>query len=160
METTPSAADKPVNRMDRLSDMGHFPASVNAGATLNVLLTIAVTWLLVPRYPQVYAPVLWIALSLNLFPVALLRMTLVPETNYPPLGGMSFLQDQHKFSDWVYLAASANMAFWVLGAWTAFALRYKGSVLALVLCTAALATLSPVLVRFVRHEPPMASEAD
>lgn len=48
---------KPLNRMDRLADMSHFPAAVNAGATANVLLTLAVTWLLVPRFPQVFAPV-------------------------------------------------------------------------------------------------------
>ena len=51
------AGDKRLNRMDRLSDMGHFPAVVNAGATANILMTVVVTWLLVPRFPQPWAPV-------------------------------------------------------------------------------------------------------
>jgi hypothetical protein len=42
-------ADKPLDRMDRLADMAHFPAMVNAGATGNVLITLLVTWWLVPR---------------------------------------------------------------------------------------------------------------
>lgn len=144
-----NSGDKPLNRMDRLADMGHFPPLVNAGATVNVLLTISVTWLLVPRFPQVYAPVVWVALVLflNLLPVLLLRLTLCPSTEYPPLRAMNFVHDQHKFSDWVYVAASANMAFWVLISWSVFAFRYQVSTLFLVLVIAALATFSPVLLR-------------
>ncbi|MGI4758127.1 MAG: hypothetical protein ACRYGF_14930 [Janthinobacterium lividum] len=145
------AADKRLNQMDRLADMGHFPAVVNAGATVNILLTISVTWLLVPRFPQVYAPMVWIALVLvlNLLPVILLRLTLHENEVYPTLRTMDFVRDQHKFSDWVYLAASANMAFWVLTSWAVFSLRYRHSTLVALLVIAAVATFSPVLLRFM-----------
>jgi low temperature requirement protein LtrA len=68
-------SQKKLNEMNRLSDMAHFPAIVNAGATANILLTITLTWVLEPRYPQTYAPIVWIAvvLVLNLLPVLLLR---------------------------------------------------------------------------------------
>ena len=147
------AGDKRLNRMDRLSDMGHFPAAVNAGATANILVTLFVTWLLVPRFPQPWAPVVWIALvlTLNLLPVLLLRLTLRADTPYPTLRTMNFVHDQHKFSDWVYIAASANMAFWVLTAWALFATRYQPSTLLTMLVVAALATFSPVLLRAVRR---------
>jgi hypothetical protein len=144
-----NAAEKKLNEMNRLSDMGHLPASVNAGAALNLLLTVSATYLLVPRYPQPYAPVLWIAvvLTLNLLPVVVLRLTLTPATVYPPLGEMKFFSDQHKFSDWVYVAASANMGFWVLISWTAFSLAHTPAVLVTSLVIAGIATFSPVLVR-------------
>ena len=102
--------------------MGHFPALVNAGATLNVMATVAMTWWLVPRHPQGYAPVVWVAgvLALNLLPVVVLRAMMGEGTVYPRLREMDFVKDQHKFSDWVYVAASANMAFWVLVSWALF----------------------------------------
>jgi hypothetical protein len=144
-----NAADKKLNEMNRLSDMAHFPAIVNAGATANILITITVTWWLVPRYPQTYAPLLWIAivLSINLLPVVLLRLTLKPDTEYRTLGSMDFFRDQHRFSDWVYLAASANMAFWTLVSWTLFSSIHTAPALAAILIVAFLATFSPVLLR-------------
>ncbi len=148
-----NAADKQLNRMDRLGDMGHFPAVVNAGATVNILLTLCVTWWLVPRFPQVFAPMVWITLvlALNLLPVVLLRLTMRDDDVYPTLRTMNFVRDQHRFSDWVYLAASANMAFWVLASWAVFAVRYRVSTLITVLVIAALATFSPVLLRGSRQ---------
>lgn len=148
-----TSKDKRLNEMDRLADMAHFPAVVNAGATANVVLTLAVTWWLVPRHPEVYAPMVWISLVLvvNLLPVLLLRIGLKPETEYRRLGEMDFFADQHRFSDWVYLAASANMAFWVLGGWAIFSVRHSHGVLAAVLLVAAVATFSPVLVRLGRR---------
>jgi hypothetical protein len=144
-----NASEKRLNEMNRLTDMGHFPALVNAGATLNVLMTVSVTWWLVPQFPQQFAPVLWVAmvLFLNLLPVVLLRLTLRPDTVYRTLGTMDFVHDQHKFSDWVYVAASANMAFWVLGSWAIFSVFHTLAVLAAVLAVALLATFSPVLLR-------------
>jgi hypothetical protein len=141
------STDKPVNQMNRLADLLHFPAVVNAGASLNVLLTILVTWWVEPRHPALAGLWLALVLALNLLPVALLRLTLTPQTPYPPLGRMSFYRDQHKFSDWVYLAASADMAFWVLLTWTVSALRRTGSALLLVELAAFLLTFSPVLLR-------------
>jgi hypothetical protein len=147
------ASEKKLNEMNRLADMTHFPAIVNAGATVNILLTLCITWWLVPRYPQVSAPVLWVALVLcvNLLPVVLLRLTLRPDTIYRPLAQMNFFRDQHKFSDWVYLAASANMAFWILAGWSLFATRRDPTALFAILCVAFLVTFSPVLLRTLRH---------
>ncbi len=116
------AANKKLNEMNRLGDMAHFPPLVNAGATANILLTVCVTWWLVPRYPAVYAPMVWVSIVLcvNLLPVVLLRLREKPGVVYRRLGEMDFFADQHRFSDWVYLAASANMAFWVLASWAIF----------------------------------------
>ena len=143
------SARKPLNAMNRLGDMGHFPPLVHAGATLNVLLTVTVTWFVEPHFPQPWVPVFWIALVLaaNLLPVVLLRLTLTPATPYPALAEMDFFRDQHKFSDWVYLAASADMAFWVLLAWTVATLHRTNESLAGLLTIAGVATFSPVLVR-------------
>jgi hypothetical protein len=60
---------------------------------------------------------------------------------------MDFVHDQHKFSDWVYVAASANMAFWVLSAWALFSIRPTRSTLLATLAIAAIVTFSPVLLR-------------
>lgn len=139
--------EKRLNEMNRLADMGHFPALVNAGASANVVLTTAATWWVAARYPTLAG--VWVAavLALNLLPVVLLRLTLRPDTVYPRLGEMDFVRDQHKFSDWVYVAASADMAFWVLLAWTVAVLhRTRGSVVALMV-VAAVCTFSPVLLR-------------
>ena len=149
------SSQKPLDRMDRLGDMLHFPPLVNAGATLNVLLTLTVTFLLQPRLaalplPATAIPLLWIALilALNLLPVALLRLVGWQRTRpIPTLASMSFVHDQHRFSNWVYLAASANMLFWVLSSWPLFLARHTPSTLAVALLVAALATFSPVLLR-------------
>jgi hypothetical protein len=140
---------KKLNEMNRLADMGHFPVAVNAGATLNVLMTVTVTWFVQPRFMQGWAPVVWVALvlALNLLPVILLRLTITPQTEYPTLAAMDFVRDQHKFSDWVYVAASANMAFWVLVSWAVFSAVPTAAALGGVLAVAALATFSPVLLR-------------
>ena len=95
------SSDKPIDRMDRLADMGHFPAIVNAGATANILITLVMTWWLVPRYPQTYAPVVWTALvlMLNLLPVVVLRAIAYNRAPIPRLRDMDFYGDQHRFSD-------------------------------------------------------------
>ena len=192
-----NAGDKKLNEMNRLTDMGHFPALVNAGATINILATLTVTWwleryLAVHRHfahvvsisgmgddlaaralalqqfaaahpealhpsllgrlatlPPVLQAVLWTALVLvlNVTPVILLRLGLRPDTPYPTLRTMNFVHDQHKFSDWVYLAASANMAFWVLTGWAVFSLFETPAALLAMLVIAAVATFSPVLLR-------------
>ncbi len=144
-----NASAKKLNEMNRLGDMGHFPAIVNAGATVNVLATIAVTWFVQPRFGQGYAPVVWVALVLavNLLPVVVLRMGMSEGTEYPTLAEMDFVRDQHKFSDWVYVAASANMAFWVLSGWAVFSVAHTVAALGGVMVMAFLATFSPVLLR-------------
>lgn len=144
-----NAGDKKLNAMNRLGDMGHFPPAVNAGATANVLLTIAVTWWIQPRLTQPWGPIAWVALVLacNLLPVALLRFGLHEDTVYPTLREMNFIHDQHKFADWVYVAASANMASWVLVSWAVFSIWHTIPTLCVVLGIAFLATFSPVLFR-------------
>jgi len=144
---------KKLNEMNRLADMGHFPVLVNAGATVNVLLTISVTYLIEPHFfgraAMGHAPVAWVALVLllNLLPVILLRLTITPQTEYPTLAEMDFVRDQHKFADWVYVAASANMAFWVLMSWAVFSVVHTPLALGAALLVAFLATFSPVLLR-------------
>jgi len=139
--------EKRLNEMNRLTDMLHFPAIVNAGATINVVITMCATWWIQPRF-QAYVG-FWVAavLIVNLAPVVLLRLSLTPDTVYPSLGEMNFVHDQHKFSDWVYVAASADMAFWVLVAWTASALHRTHILLVILLAAAVLVTFSPVLFR-------------
>ena len=145
------AADKKLNEMNRLSDMAHFPPAVHSGATANILVTLCVTFLIAPRYTWGFTPFLWIAfvLTCNLLPVVLLRLTLKPTTEYPTLRNMNFFRDQHKFSDWVYLAASFNMAFWILFGWALFSIPpiYSTATLEILLVVAFLVTFSPVLFR-------------
>lgn len=147
MSAAGRADGKRLNEMDRLGDMLHFPAVVNAGATMNVLMTVAVTWYVAPRYPALAG--LWVALvlALNLLPVLLLRLSMGPQTVYPTLREMDFFRDQHKFSGWVYVAASANMAFWVLLTWSVNSLHRSTSVLIIVEIVALVATFSPVILR-------------
>ncbi len=146
-------ADKKLNEMNRLSDMAHFPAIVNAGATCNILITLSVTWLLLQHYPTVarlpYALPLWIVAVLiaNLLPVIVLRLISGDNTPYSTLRNMDFFRDQHRFSDWVYLAASANMAFWIILGWTLFLTFPAPGTLYATLAVAALATFAPVLLR-------------
>ncbi len=143
------ATQKRLNEMNRLEDMLHFPALVNAGATVNVLGTVLATWWVSARWPMMAGAWVALVLAANLLPVALLRMTMNEATEYPRLGEMNFFRDQHKFSDWVYVAASADMAFWVLLTWTVGALYRTNGALAAVEVTAALVTFSPVLLRGV-----------
>lgn len=146
--------EKRLDAMNRLGDMLHFPAAVNLGATVNVMVTVAVTWWIEPRYPQPYAVLVWIALvlALNLMPVLVLRRTMRADEPMRRLGEMDFVRDQHRFSDWVYLAASANMAFWILLAWSVFAVRRSGMMLGVVEVVTFLATFSPVLLRSMLAE--------
>ena len=145
------ATEKRLDAMNRLGDMLHFPAAVNLGATVNVMVTIAVTWWIEPRYSQPYAVLVWIALVLavNLLPVLVLRRAMRPDEPMRTLGTMDFVRDQHRFSDWVYLAASANMAFWILVSWVVFAVWRDASVLSLLELVAFVATFSAVLLRSV-----------
>ena len=141
------ATEKRLNEMNRLEDMLHFPAVVNAGATVNVLITIAITWWVAARYPA--WPFVWVllVLTLNLLPVVLMRVLRINDGPFPTISTMNFYRDQHRFSDWVYLAASANMTFWILAAWTLSLVGHLRPALAALELTAALITFMPVLVR-------------
>ena len=143
------AREKRLDEMNRLGDLLHFPPLVQAGAAVNVMLTVAATRWFSVRHTQAFAPLVWIALvlALNLLPVALLRTRLTARTPYPTLAGMNFISDQHKFSDWVYLAASAHMAFWILLAWAYFHRHRTAADLVIAVAVAGAETLSPLLLR-------------
>ncbi len=145
------STEKRLNEMDRLEDMLHFPAVVNAGATFNVVVTLLASWWVAPRYPLMAGVWVALVLAVNLLPVVLLRTKMNAATVYPRLAEMNFIRDQHKFSNWVYVAASANMAFWVLLGWTvALQHRTRGSLLMLEV-VAVLVTFCPVMIRSLRN---------
>ena len=155
-----ASADKPLDQMNRLADMAHFPPLVNAGATLNILVTISVVFLLerwLPTSPLASTfPIMLLTtplfvtllfLALNLAPVVLLRALDKGQRPMPTLRTMNFVHDQHRFSSWVYLAASANMTFWILATWSLFLFINTPLALLLTLVVAFLVTFSPVLLR-------------
>ena len=146
---------KPLDQMNRLGDMGRFPALVHAGATLNVLLTIAFTLLVFINYGTLpWALPVWIGLvlALNLLPVLALRAAGGrAHASYPAIEQMAFGGDQHRFPDWVYLAASANMAFWIALAWCAYATLPASIALLGTQFLALVCTFAPVWLRFFRR---------
>ena len=149
------APTKPLDQMNRLGDMGRFPPLVHAGATLNILLTIAVTLIVFAHFGALpWALPCWIAtvLVLNVMPVAALRAVgWRMGAPYPPVERMNFGGDQHRFPDWVYLAASANMAFWVSLAWCAYSLLPPSTALLGTQALALLCTFAPVWLRPLRR---------
>ncbi|MDQ4063798.1 MAG: hypothetical protein M3122_07930 [Actinomycetota bacterium] len=145
--------NKRLNEMDDLRDMGRFPVSVHAGATVNILLTIAMTYLVRGRYPRPLTLPLWAGsiISLNVLPVILLRSGMDENTHYPPIEEMGFFGDQHKFSSWVYAVASANMLVWIVLAWTLFSYRRDRKALAGMLCLAFVCTFFPAWARLFKR---------
>lgn len=145
---------KRLNEMNRLRDVEQFPVPVMLGATANVLLTMAVVWHFEPPTDHSFLALpAWIAgvLVLNLLPVILLRLlTLRPDTVYPVIQQMDFFRDQHKFSDWVYLMPSANMALWISVTWMTSYYRHTQQNILLAMAAAIVVTLSPVWVRLFR----------
>jgi hypothetical protein len=141
--------NKRLNEMDDLRDMGRFPLPIYLGATGNILLTVALTHIVKGRYPRPLTLPLWagIIISLNVLPVFLLRFRMDENTRYPEIEEMSFFTDQHKFSNWVYAVASANMLFWIVLAWTLFTYRRDKKALAGMLLLAFVSTLFPAWIR-------------
>ena len=141
--------NKRLNEMDDLRDMGRFPLPIYLGATGNVLLTVALTYLVTGRYPRPLALPLWAGsiIFLNVLPVLLLRSRMNQNTRYPEIEEMSFFTDQHKFSNWVYTVASANMLFWIVLAWTLFTYRHNEKALAGILLLAFVCTFFPAWIR-------------
>ena len=146
---------KRLNQMDRLGDMARFPIPVLCGATFNILLTIGIVWHFEPITDGHYLALpIWVfgVLALNLLPVVLLRLfALKPDTEYPVIEKMNFFRDQHKFSNWVYLAASANMAFWICVTWMASYAVHHHEYIATVMAVAFVATFSPAWLRIFRR---------
>lgn len=147
------APDKRVDEMDDLRDMGHFPVSVHAGATANVLMTICLTYLLRERRegPLVLPAWAGAVISSNLLPVVLLRSRLDDDTHYPELARMGFFTDQHKFSSWVYAVASANMLVWIVLSWSLFSRRRDRTTLAGMLVLAFICTFFPAWRRLIQR---------
>ncbi len=136
---------KRLNEMDDLFDMGRFPTKIYVGATGNILQTILLTYLLQGKFKQSPALLLWILtiVPLNVLPVIVLRQKMDPTSTYPLIEEMSFFNDQHKFSSWVYAVASANMMFWIVLAWAAFSYKRGRRTLFLVLVLAFVCTFFP-----------------
>lgn len=145
----PSDGAKRLDQMDDLRDMGRFPLPVYAGATGNVLATIALTFFVQGRYPKLEALPAWVGLvlTLNLLPVVLLRLLMDDDEPRPVIEEMGFFGDQHKFARWVYLAASANMGFWISLSWIAFSLHRSRKVLLGTLLLALVCTSFPAWKR-------------
>lgn len=144
---------KRLDQMDDLRDMGRFSLPIYLGATGNILLTIALTYFVKVRYPRPLALPLWSGgiISLNVLPVFLLRSRMGEDTHYPPIEALSFFTDQHKFSNWVYAVASANMLFWILLSWTLVSYRHDRKSLAGMLVLAFVCTFFPAWVRLFRR---------
>ena len=144
---------KRLNEMDDLRDMGRFPVPIYVGATGYVLATILLTYLVQARRPGPVALLAWSGgvLCANLLPVVLLRSGMDEDTVYPEIEEMGFLGDQHKFSNWVYAVASANMLVWILLSWTLFSYRRNRKALAGMLLLAFVCTFFPAWVRLFRR---------
>ena len=144
---------KRLNEMDDLKDMGRFPLSIYFGATGNVLMTISLTYLLRGRYESSLGLPAWAGgvLSVNVLPVVLLRSRMDKSTRYPEIEEMSFFGDQHKFSNWVYAVASANMLVWILLSWSLFSYRRNPRTLVAMLVLAFVCTFFPAWIRLFRR---------
>jgi hypothetical protein len=157
---------KRLHEMNSLADMGRFPLAVYCGATGNVLVTITATrwmqqhvaWALPTAGSHVaqgwLTLLVWLAavLALNLSTVVILRvLDRQDPSTFRYVEQMHFFTDQHRFSDWVYVVASANMSFWIVVAWCLFASFPGPAALAGLLAVAFLVTFSPVLLRMVRR---------
>lgn len=147
------SSSKRLNEMDDLRDMGHFPLPIYAGATGNVLLTILLTYLLRGRREGSLVLPIWAGgvISANVLPVILLRSSMDENTHYPEIEEMGFLGDQHKFSNWVYAVASANMLVWITLSWSLFSWRRDRKALAGMLILALACTSFPAWVRLSRR---------
>lgn len=87
----------------------------------------------------------------NVLPVIVLRSRMEESTRYPEIAEMSFFADQHKFANWVYVVASANMAVWIALSWSLFSLRRDRRALAGMLILAFVCTFYPVWIRAFRR---------
>jgi hypothetical protein len=144
---------KRLDEMDDLRDMGHFPLPIYAGATGNVLMTILLTYLLRGRRGGPLVLPAWAGgvISANLLPVVVLRSRMDENTYYPEIGEVGFVGDQHKFSNWVYAVASANMLVWIVLSWSLFSYRRDRVSLVGMLLLAFACTFSPAWLRLFRR---------
>ena len=145
-------SSKRLNEMDDLRDMGRFPLPVYAGATGNILLTITLTYLLRGRREGSMTLPAWAGgvISANVLPVILLRSRMDEDAYYPEIEEMGFFGDQHKFSNWVYAIASANMLVWILLSWSLFSWRRNRKTLVGMLVLALVCTSFPAWIRLFR----------
>ena len=139
--------------MDDLRDMGRFPLPIYAGATGNILLTILLTYLLRGRREGPLVLPAWAGgvICANVLPVVLLRSRMDESTHYPEIEEMGFFGDQHKFSNWVYVAASGNMLVWIVLSWSLFSWRRNRKALVGMLALALVCTSFPAWIRLFRR---------
>jgi hypothetical protein len=139
---------KRLDQMNRLVDMGNFPVLVHLGASLNIVFTIWLTWV-VREWTQGELAYLMLTsfflILINILPVVFLRIkTLDDKTVYPNINEMNFFHDQHKFSSWVYAIASANMFFWIVLSWCVFNYSSEETTLVLLQIFSFLITFVPL----------------
>ena len=82
--------------------------------------------------------------------VILLSSRMDENTHYPVIDEMGFFGDQHKFSNWVYAVASANMLVWIVLSWSLFSRRRNRKTLAGMLALAFVCTFFPAWIRLFR----------
>jgi hypothetical protein len=118
--------NKPIDQMDSLSDMARFPWTVHLGASLNIVFSIWLT----QRVFRIshgnflyFLPFAVTLIACNLAPVIARRRSERKPAKLRNLEEMSFIEDQHRFSSWVYAIASGNMLFWVVFAWWVFTIN-------------------------------------
>ena len=134
--------------MDRLADMGTFPWTVHLGASVNILFTIWLTFVVHHAVAGKTIALIFFGMgmvALNVLPVFLLRKYFMPaDTTYPLTHEMNFIRDQHKFSSWVYAIASANMFFWIVAGWCVFDISESSVALVLLQIVAFVVTYVPL----------------
>ena len=88
-------------------------------------------------------------LVFNLLPVVVLRWRegTAGLADTPPVEGMGFVRDQHRFASWVYAVASGNLFFWLMLAWAAFDLEHSGRIFLGVEFLAFFCTFAPAWTR-------------
>ena len=151
----PLDQSKRLHEMDRLEDMGRFPVVIYMGATANVLVEVGFFYWLHGRVGG-WLPVGFVAtvflVAANLLPVVLLRWRegAAGLVDTPPVEGMGFVRDQHRFASWVYAVASGNLFFWLMLAWAAFDVEHSTRTLLAVEALAFLCTFAPAIARLVR----------
>jgi hypothetical protein len=114
-----------INSMTALRHLGELPAFVHLGASLNIVVTIFLTWYVFQLFGGgVVGLIPWaVAMPLiNIIPVVILRRVDRSDRPFPETSQMNFLRDQHRFSSWVYAVAAANMFFWIVFSWWCFSI--------------------------------------
>jgi hypothetical protein len=147
------AMNKPINKMDTLSDMTRFPWTVHLGASLNIVFSVWLTYQVFTLTSGNFVYLLPFAVTLiglNLLPVILMKRRDSELTEFRSLSEMDFFKDQHRFSTWVYAIASGNMLFWIVFAWWVFTIHQSASSLLVAQSLAFVVTYVPLWRNLIR----------